>query len=66
MIGRSGSCTQFTVTKQKDPDAKDTTLECSMHMPVRIYLLQIRQCFDLAGLLIWQVSQSFCVLVTSS
>ena len=33
MIGRSGSCTQFTVTKQKDPDAKDTTLECSMHMP---------------------------------
>jgi len=33
MIGRNGSCTQFTVTKQKDPEAKDTTLECSMHMP---------------------------------
>ncbi len=34
MIGPSGSCTRFTVTKQKDAETKETTLACCMHMPL--------------------------------
>ncbi len=34
MIGPSSGCTQLTVTKQKDPETKETTLAFCMHVPL--------------------------------
>jgi hypothetical protein len=34
MIGPSSSCTEVTVTKQKDPEAKETSPAHGMYMPL--------------------------------